>query len=150
MISQIIPYIRQKKLPLKNALILAFLILSTIATATDYYISSSGNDANNGISSSTPWKTIAKINASSFSPGDTLFFNKGDSWREQLTVPSSGSAGSYIVFSSYGTGLAHKILGSTDVTKWVNDGGNIWYSNNTVSDPYALAYNVNIYFKEID
>jgi uncharacterized repeat protein (TIGR02059 family) len=133
---------------LKKVLIIIFLVLNTIASATDYYISSSGNDKNNGLFSSKPWKTIAKVNASSFSPGDTIFFNKGDTWREQLTVPSSGKASAYIVFSSYGTGVAPKILGSTEVTTWTNDGGNVWYSNNEVSDPYALDYDANIYFKE--
>jgi hypothetical protein len=147
-ISQIIRYIRQKNVPLKNALIIAFLIFSTIASATDYYISSSGNDSNNGLSSSTPWKTISKINASSFSPGDAIFFNKGDTWREQLIIPSSGTSSNYILFSSYGSGLAPKILGSTDVTAWTKDAGNIWYSNIAVSDPYSLAYKGNIYFKE--
>ena len=29
-----------------------------------------GNDANNGLSQATPWKTIAKVNASRFNPGD--------------------------------------------------------------------------------
>jgi hypothetical protein len=137
-------------MPLKNALIIIFLIINTIASATDYYISSIGNDSNNGLSSSKPWKTIAKVNASSFSPGDTIFFNKGGTWREQLIVPSSGNAGAYIVFSSYGIGLAPKILGSTEVTAWTNYAGKVWYSNNTVSDPYALEYDGNIYFKETD
>jgi uncharacterized repeat protein (TIGR02059 family) len=149
-ISQIKVPIRQKNVPLKNALIILFLVFNTIASATNYYIRSSGNDTNNGLSSSAPWKTIAKVNVSSFLPGDTIFFNKGDTWREQLTAPSSGKAGAYIVFSSYGTGVAPKILGSTEVTAWTNDGGNVWYSNNEVADPYALDYDANIYFKETD
>jgi hypothetical protein len=139
--------------PLKNILIVLLLFFSIIASATDYYISSSGNDANNGLSSSTPWKTIAKVNASSFSAGDTIFFNKGDIWRETLIIPSSGNAGAYIVFSSYGTGSAPKILGSTEVTAWTRDNGNVWYSNNIISDPYNMGTWTspgNIYFKETD
>lgn len=61
-----------------------------------------------------------------------------------------GNSGAFIVFSSYGTGLAPKILGSTEVTAWTNDSGNVWYSNNIVSDPYALKWDANIYFKETD
>jgi uncharacterized repeat protein (TIGR02059 family) len=139
--------------PLKNILIVLLLFFSIITSATDYYISSSGNDANNGLSSSTPWKTIAKVNASSFLPGDTIFFKRGDTWREQLIVSSSGKISSYIVFTSYGAGLAPKILGSTIVTTWTRDAGNIWYSNDTVSDPYNTGTygNVgNIFFKELN
>jgi uncharacterized repeat protein (TIGR02059 family) len=153
MISQKIFYICQINMPLKNALIILFLIISTIASATDYYICSSGKDTNNGLSSSTPWKTIAKVNASSFSAGDTIFFNKGDIWRETLIIPSSGNAGAYIVFSSYGTGSAPKILGSIEVTAWTRDNGNVWYSNNIISDPYNMGTWTspgNIYFKETD
>jgi uncharacterized repeat protein (TIGR02059 family) len=133
---------------LKNVLIIIFLVFNTIASATDYYISSSGKDTNNGLSSSAPWKTIAKVNASSFSPGDTIFFNKGDTWREPLTVSSSGSESAYITFASYGAGSAPKILGSEEVTSWIYDTGNVWYSKNAVDDPYALSRHANIYFKE--
>jgi len=54
MVSQKIPYFRQINVALKNALIIAFLLFSTISSATDYYISSSGNDSNNGHSFATP------------------------------------------------------------------------------------------------
>ena len=148
MICQIIRYFRQKNVSMRNALIIALFFFSTIASATDYYVSSSGNDANNGLSSSAPWKTIAKVNASSFVPGDTIFFCKGNTWRETLTIPSSGNSAAYIVFTSYGTGLAPKILGSSDVTAWTNYSGNIWYSNNEVTDPYTLPFHGNVYFKE--
>src|SRR5665811_1091801 len=114
MISEIIPYIRQKNVPLKNALIIAFLILSTIASATDYYVSSSGSDANNGLSSSTPWKTIAKVNSafSLMKPGDRILFKRGDVFTGQITLTVSGSALAKITFSAYGTGNAPIIQGN--------------------------------------
>jgi uncharacterized repeat protein (TIGR02059 family) len=102
---------------LKNSItIFIFLILSRISTATDYYISSSGNDSNNGKSSSTPWKTIAKVNASSFLPGDQILFNKGDSWAENLRPSSSGTAANPITFSSYGTGNLPVICGTSVIS----------------------------------
>src|ERR1035437_221983 len=113
MVSQKIPYFRQINAPLKNTLIIAFLLFSTIASATDYYISSSGNDANNGLTPATAWQTIAKVNASSFNPGDQILFNKGDTWRETLTIPSSGSVDNYITFGAYGTGSKPKIDAET-------------------------------------
>src|SRR5665811_2167712 len=101
MISQIIPYIRQKNVPLKNALIIAFLIFSTIASATDYYISSLGNDTNNGLSSSTPWQTIAKVNSAFpiINPGDRILFNRGNIFYGSLKISKSGLAGSPITIS---------------------------------------------------
>src|ERR1035437_5600261 len=79
---------------MKNALIAIFLVLSTIASATDYYISSSGNDSNNGLSSSTPWKTITKVNSSfsTLKPGDRILFNRGDTFYGTLIVNGSGDA----------------------------------------------------------
>jgi hypothetical protein len=133
---------------LKNAFIIIFLIINTIASATDYYISSSGNDSNNGLSSSKPWKTIAKVNASYFLPGDTIFFNKGDTWRETLIIPSSGTSANYITFGAYGIGNAPKILGSSLVTAWTNRSGNVWKSIANFTNPALIPDYGNIYFKE--
>ena len=84
-----------------------FVLYSTliIAQSRVYYVSSSsGNDGNNGMSSSRPWKTVSKINRTSFRPGDKVLFKKGDRWSEELRPNSSGSSGRHIVFSAYGSG----------------------------------------------
>jgi hypothetical protein len=73
---------------------------------TTYFVSTSGSDAANGTSTSTPWATIAKVNGSSFSPGDVISFNGGQTFTGPLVPPSSGSVGNPIVFTSYGTGRA--------------------------------------------
>lgn len=67
-----------------------------------YYVSNSGNDNNTGLSPSSPLKTISKVNTLDLS-GDVrkVYFKRGDAWREQLTVPSSGTAGNPIVFGAY-------------------------------------------------
>jgi hypothetical protein len=95
-----------------------------------YYISNTGSDAANGTSTGTPWQTIAKVNGSSFNPGDNILFKRGDMWREQLTVPSSGSAGNYITFGAYGTGALPIISGFNTTTGWTNAGSNQWWVNN--------------------
>jgi hypothetical protein len=46
-----------------------FPIISDAWSATYYVDATNGNDANSGLSPSTPWKTIAKVNASRFNPG---------------------------------------------------------------------------------
>ena len=72
---------------------------------TDYYVdATSGSDASNGLSTAAAWKTINKVNGESFSADDFILFKRGETWREQLTVPSSGSDGSPITFGAYGTG----------------------------------------------
>ena len=44
-------------------------IISNAWSATFYVDATNGNDANDGISQSTPWKTIAKVNASRLNSG---------------------------------------------------------------------------------
>jgi hypothetical protein len=89
--------------------------------ATYYVDATSGSDSANGTSDSTPWKTIAKVNSSSFSAGDSILFKKGETWREQLTVPSSGSSGSPITFGAYGSGAKPIINGADILTGLTHD-----------------------------
>jgi hypothetical protein len=91
-----------------------------ICSATNYYVKNSGSDVANGLLPATAWQTINKINTSTFLAGDTIFFNRGDTWRETLTVPSSGTSSAYIVFSSYGTGALPKIYGSEFEDTWTH------------------------------
>ncbi len=88
------------------------LLLLTTAHAATYYVSATGSDTNNGTTQSTPWKTIAKINASAFQPGDSILFQRGSTWRETLIPPSSGAANNVITFSNYGTGALPVITGA--------------------------------------
>ena len=115
-------------MPLKNILIIACLFLNTIASATDYYISSTGNDANNGLSASTPWNSIAKVN-SSFSilkPGDAILFKRGEIFYGTITINKSGSIGSPITIGAYGTGENPVITGFTTISGWTNEGNGIY------------------------
>jgi hypothetical protein len=67
-------------------LLTILLLISLQVRATNYYISNAGSDAANGLTTGTSWQTIAKVNASSFSPGDQILFNSGDTWIEQLII----------------------------------------------------------------
>lgn len=105
---------------MRKLIFIPLLLASLICSATNYYVKNAGNDANTGLSDDQAWKTINKINTSTFSAGDTIFFNKGDTWREELTTPSSGTSGAYIVFSTYGTGDIPQILGSEFENTWTD------------------------------
>jgi uncharacterized repeat protein (TIGR02059 family) len=123
---------------LKIWLIGSFVLLSSLAFSSNYYISSSsGNDALDGKSESNAWKTVSKVNSMSFLPGDSILFRKGDSWRETLTVPTSGTSASYIVYASYGSGSDPVIFGSKISTGWTKSSGNIWISASTFTNPRA-------------
>lgn len=74
------------------------MIAWSTAFAGGYYVSPSGNDANNG-RFSTPWKTITKANASLVA-GDTVYLMAG-TYTQQIRPQNSGVAGRPIVFSNY-------------------------------------------------
>jgi parallel beta-helix repeat protein len=77
-----------------------------------------GNDSWHGYRrSDSAWKTISKVNGFSFAAGDTILFMGGQTWREQLQPSASGSNGSPILFSSYGSGSA-TISGADLLTGW--------------------------------
>jgi uncharacterized repeat protein (TIGR02543 family) len=83
--------------------------VSATSTETYYVDYSSGNDTNNGTSPQTAWKTLDKVNATQFGPGNQLLFKSGEIWFGQLWPKGSGVEGSPIVINSYGTGDKPKI-----------------------------------------
>jgi PKD repeat protein len=105
------------------------VVTSQVFGLSIFYVdATNGNDLNNGLSEVTAWQTIAKVNSSSFSPGDKILLKRGDVWREQLIVPSSGNAGNPIAFGAYGTGADPIINGSDLVTDWALYITNVWVS----------------------
>ncbi len=70
-----------------------------------FYVASNGDDNNDGTELS-PWKTIGKVNSSSFEPGDHIYFKRGDSWEEffDFDETKKGSNKANIVIEAYGTG----------------------------------------------
>ena len=85
-----------------------------------YYVdaSATGNDSANGLSPSTPWKTIAKVNSSTFQPGDTILFAGGQTFTGGLAFTATSwnrtaAATNPITIGSYGTGRATISSGTT-------------------------------------
>lgn len=119
-------------------LILTILFLGFYtANATNYYVANSGNDAANGLTAATAWQTIAKVNATATN-GDSVFFNRGDSWNEQL-LP----AASRIYYGAYGTGNKPIITGLQTITSWTLDSTNIYVStfSNSVKSQNTILIN---------
>ena len=101
-----------------------------------------GNDSNNGTSAATPWLTISHVNARTFNPGDSVLFQTGCTWREQLTAPSSGASGSPITFSYYGTGASlPRITGANIQSSWTFESGIFYYAPAYASNPGTVSNN---------
>lgn len=114
---------------MKRFLIILFTLFSLPLFAQHWWVDNTGTG--------DTLATIAEVNALGSGAGDTISFKKECEWRGvQLTVPGSGSAGSYVVYNSYGTGDKPKIFGSLQAITWTAEGhANIWQSATSVSDP---------------
>lgn len=102
------------------------LALASIVSATDYYISASGDDAvNTGLSPSSPWRSISKVNSvfPSLKPGDKILFNRGDRFYGTINIGKSGTAGAPITIGAYGTGDKPVITGFKTASDWTNVSG---------------------------
>jgi len=110
----------------------ALLFIAAPSWAATYYVDASlGDDTRDGLSEADAWKTVAKVNAATFMVlGDSVLFKCGETWREQLTVPSSGTSGNPIVFGQYGSncnGTNKPVLNAAEVvTGWSLHSGSIY------------------------
>jgi hypothetical protein len=78
-----------------------------------YYIDATlGADTNDGLSEQSPWKSLAKVNAGNFYPGDSILFKAGEVWTGQLNIECDGIKDHPIVFSRYGSGNKPRINGN--------------------------------------
>ncbi len=91
-----------------------------------YYIDPElGDDANDGLSSSTPLKTYA---TREFTGGDTILFKRGSVIRDILHT-QTGKDGAPITYGAYGKGAKPTFLGSVaigDSKQWVEVQPSIW------------------------
>lgn len=97
-------------------------------TTKIYYVSiSGGNDANTGLTSSLPLKTLSKVdalmNAGTIATGDSVLLKAGDAWLLDSLTLFKG-----ININSYGTGAQPVISGFYTVTSWTNLGSGIYES----------------------
>ncbi len=103
--------------------------LCGIASGATYYVSSgSGNDTNDGLSASSAWQTLAKVNAQTLAPGDSVLLRRGDTWNEPLIPASSGTSTNPIAFDAYGAGAPPTLTGyyAMPSSGWVLVSGNAW------------------------
>ena len=101
---------------------------SSKAEAAAYYVSPSGSDAHPGTSAASPWRTIERVNAAKFQPGDQILLQRGGEWRESLIVGSSGTREKPITFADYGQGAKPRLIGSQVLanSRFVSLGGTLY------------------------
>jgi parallel beta-helix repeat protein len=134
--------------------IVLLLIYVPVWGATYYVDATGGNDSNAGTAINSAWKTISKVNSFSFSPGDSILFKCGETWREQLTVPSSGSTGNPITFGAYGSG-ANPIINGANVitpgTSWSATVGkaNVWQAAGVTATGYSGGDPKQVFFNGV-
>lgn len=121
---------------MKKLLIILFAVIGSIScfAGNVYHVSNSGNDSRNGLTDSTAWASIGKVNTmfSTFVPGDSILFESGGTYYGSLIVTKSGNPANPIVIGSYGTGAKPVISGFTNATGWVAAGTNKWQSATVV------------------
>src|SRR5207244_10127289 len=74
-----------------------------------------GSDTNQGTSTSTAWKTIARANLNTYLPGDSILLKRGCVWSEPgFKAQGNGTAASPITLADYGNGAPPEINGVGD------------------------------------
>jgi ubiquitin C-terminal hydrolase len=113
-------------------------------TFTYYVDSVNGSDSNPG-TLAEPWQTIANVNATVLSPGQSVGFKAGGVWRESLLPGESGTAAAPITFGAYGSGANPIMNGSDLVSGWtLSANSNIyqsslqWHPNQVYRNDVAL------------
>lgn len=85
----------------KITVLLSMITINVIAQ-TNYYVDKvMGNDANNGISVATPWKTIQK--SANVATPNSIVNIKAGTYYENVIINVNGTAGNTITFKNYAT-----------------------------------------------
>jgi hypothetical protein len=125
--------------PVKNALILILLFLTTAVSATTYYIDPSGKDSNTG-SSTSPWKTLLYACSKVTTSGDIIHVNAGNYYENSscqlapgVSIVGDGNtsvintsfyAGEYHGTISLASAKGNPINGNQSISYIKIDGGN--------------------------
>ena len=70
-----------------------------------YYVSSDGNDENDGTSPNSAWRTLDRVNKSWFCAGDGVLFRRGDLFRGEVYTKAG------VTYGAYGEGEKPKFFG---------------------------------------
>lgn len=63
-----------------------------------YYVSTNGDDNNDGLTPKTAWSTLEKVTEFKFKEGDGVYFKRGDLWRGCIIMQDG------VTYQAYGKG----------------------------------------------
>jgi hypothetical protein len=88
--------------------LLSLALPPRVVSATDYYVSPTGDDRNVGTSAAAPWRTFTNVNARSFAAGDRVLLQGGQTFAGGLTFDAMdrGTAAAPVTVTTYGAGRA--------------------------------------------
>lgn len=113
-----------------------------IIKGTTYYVSSSGDDNNDGLTPETAWQNPERINHTWLYPGDGVLFKRGDLFRAQKIIAQPG-----ITYGAYGEGDKPKFYGWTEdlanpeLWEEADTEHHIWKYTKKTLDPGTLVFN---------
>lgn len=112
------------KLPLLTFIL--SLLMVTNSYATTYYFSTSGSDANSGLTTALPKQSITAAVAL-MTGGNIILFKRGDAWYLPMTTINLSNKSNFTL-DAYGTGNKPIIAGMALLNSWTYTGSNNIYS----------------------
>lgn len=105
-----------------------------------YYVDADGGrDTASGTTPETPWKTLARLEAVEWRPGDGVRLRAGRTWRETLTVSASGAPDRPLTFEPYGDGPAPVLSGADPVGGWRPRRVSVWAAQGRSSARFEVT-----------
>jgi hypothetical protein len=95
--------------------LLALFVAGRAGGAMYYVDAGSGDDGNTGLSPGQAWRSLLKVNETTFHAGDKILFKWGTRYTGQLRPQGSGQPGAPIVIAGYGMGDKPRIDGQGKV-----------------------------------
>ncbi|MCX7009700.1 MAG: right-handed parallel beta-helix repeat-containing protein [Kiritimatiellaeota bacterium] len=114
----------------RGALLLLLLspLVSGAAAHSFFVDSAQGDDARDGLTPATAWRSLVKVNHVALQPGDKVLFHRGGVWRGQILAQSGGTNG-VITYAVYGEGPKPQLLGSVSMNReedWQQVSPGLW------------------------
>ena len=121
-------------------LVVCFILFSKPASAITYYFSTSGSDANSGLSISSPKKSIAAANEL-MGDGNIILFKRGDTWYFPKGTIVLDNRSNFTI-DAYGNGKRPVIAGMALIDDtWTYEGKNIWSNPTGYNDALRVFVN---------
>ena len=105
---------------------------------TAYYVSADGDDKNDGLTPSTAWKTLERVNenGANYKIGDAVLFRCGDTFRGNIKTYG-------VTYSSYGEGKKPELYASpinAALLQWTDEGNDVY--SIPFGDERGMSYDV--------